>query len=184
MSFSYILFGVLPLLAFVIIDSFLGLKAGVWSAIFLAAIEALYTLYEFGTLDELSIASMIFVALFGLVSLRYNNPIFIKIQPVFLGVCFGIIALVFQVINKPILIFMLNKYASILPVELQNNIENPLMQNLLARLSCYLGFGFLLHASVVAYAAFRMSNWWWLIIRGIGLYIMMALCVLMARFLS
>lgn len=181
MSLSYILLGLLPLIAFVVIDSFLGLKAGIVAAFVLAGLEALYSLYEFGSLDELSVASLLLVFVFGLFSLKSKNPIYMKLQPVFLGLCFGCIVLVFQALNKPILLIALSKYGSMMPVELQKNIENPLMQTMLARVSLFLGLGFLLHAGCVAYAAFRLSNWWWLIIRGIGLYVMMALCVVCAR---
>lgn len=104
-----------------------------------------------------------------------------KLQPVFLGISFGCVVLVLQILGKPILLLVIEKYGSLVPAEMQINANNPLVQKMLSQTSLNLGMGLLLHAALVAYAAFRMSNWWWLFIRGIGLYVMMGICVLMAR---
>jgi len=181
MNMSSLLFGLLPLVAFVVIDNFIGLKAGLFAAIALALAEAAYTVYEFGTLDSFSIASLILVLLFGLLSLRSNNSLYIKLQPVFLGLCFGCVIIAYQIVNQPILILLCTKYKSIIPAPLQSQLQSPTMHEMLRRVSLNLGLGFLAHAALVAYAALHMSMWWWLFIRGIGLYVMMALCVVIAR---
>jgi intracellular septation protein len=176
-----LILGLLPLIAFVIIDAFLGLKSGLIAAILFAVAEAAYTIYEFGELDWLSIASLVLVLVFGLLSFKSNNAIYMKLQPVFLGISFGCVVLVLQILGKPILLLVIEKYGSLVPAEMQINANNPLVQKMLSQTSLNLGMGLLLHAALVAYAAFRMSNWWWLFIRGIGLYVMMGICVLMAR---
>ncbi len=176
-----LILGLLPLIAFVIIDAFLGLKSGLIAAILFAVAEAAYTIYEFGELDWLSIASLVLVLVFGLLSFKSNNAIYMKLQPVFLGISFGCVVLVLQILGKPILLLVMEKYGSLVPAEIQINAQNPLVQKMLSQTSLNLGIGLLLHAALVAYAAFRMSNWWWLFIRGIGLYVMMGICVLMAR---
>lgn len=181
MNMNFILFGLLPLLAFVVIDSFLGLKAGLISAIILAVAEALYTIYEFGSLDALSIASLILVLAFGLLSLKSQNSIYMKLQPVFLGLSFGVVILILQALGKPLLPLFIEKYGAQFPDEIMVNLKNPMMHTMLSQVSFNLGIGFLLHAGLVAFAAFRLNNWWWLLIRGLGLYVMMAVCVFSAR---
>ncbi len=182
MNINIVLFGILPLVAFVVIDSFMGLKAGLISAVVLALTETMYSLYEFGELDGLSIASLALVAAFAFLSLKFNNPLYMKLQPVFLGVCFGAVLLVMQGFGKPVLLVMLEKYDTIIPAELREGLRNPIAKHMLARLSLILGFGFLVHAVAILYAAMRMSSWWWLIIRGVGLYVMMFICVVITRF--
>ncbi len=182
MNISLILFGVLPLIAFVIIDSFMGLKAGLISAIALAIVEAIYTLYQFGSIDSVTVASLVLVCAFALISFKSNNAIYMKLQPVFLGLAFGAVLLVMQSMGKPLLLMMFEKYDTLIPEEYRANFKHPQVLLMLARLSLILGFGFIIHAGLVAYAAFRLSNWWWLIIRGIGLYIMLFLCCLLVRF--
>ena len=73
-----------------------------------------------------------------------------------------------------------DKYQKILP---QNQVElllTPHMQHLMDKLSFILGWGFLVHTLIVLYAALRMSNLWWLLIRGIGIYVMMIICTVIA----
>lgn len=180
---SALLFGVLPLIAFVIIDAFLGLKAGLIAAIVLALAETIYSFYEFGSLDYISFISLFLVSAFAFFSYKSQNPIFMKLQPVFLGVCFGLIFLVMQAIDKPLLIVLCQKYENLIPGEVRKNLNNPEALAVLSRSSLLLGVGFLAHASAVAYAALRMNNWWWLGIRGAGLYLMMFVCLVLARFL-
>lgn len=184
MNISLILFGILPLFAFVLIDSFLGLKAGLVSAIILAAAEALYTLITYGSLDELSIASLVLVLVFGGISLKSNKAIYMKLQPVFLGLCFGAVLLVMQAMGKPLLLMFIDKYDMLMPENFQRQLQQPFMREQISQLSLVLGVGFLCHAGAVAYAAFRMSNWWWLLIRGVGLYVMMFGAVIVARLIS
>lgn len=159
----------------------MGLKAGLISAVVLAVAETAYSIYEFGGIDELSIASLVLVCAFAGVSLKTKNPLYMKLQPVFLGLCFAAVLLVMQALGKPLLVTMVDKYNSIIPVELRQGFNSPIVRDLLARTSLVLGLGFLVHACAVLYAALRMSNWWWLIIRGVGVYVMMFVCVMVAR---
>jgi intracellular septation protein len=181
MNASTLLFGILPLLAFVVIDCFAGLRSGVIAAVIFAVAEAAYTLWEFGTIDIISIGTLALVLVFGLTSYKLNNAIYIKLQPVFLGVLFGLALLVAQFLGKPLLVTMMDKYQAMLPEDMRSHLANPAVRITMAKLSGILGYGFIMHASLVAYAAFRMSTWWWLFMRGVGVYVMMALCVLVTR---
>ena len=180
MEINTLLMGVIPLIVFVVIDSFAGLKAGVISAFAFALLEAGYTYYTTKGLDEISILSLALVSIFGVLSLKYDNPLFIKLQPVILGCCIGVGFLVMQYLDKPVMVLMATKYSHLLPAQLRSNLANPFFLALLKKASLYLGFGFLLHAAGVGYAAFYMSNWWWLIIRGVGLYVVMGLSMIAA----
>ena len=142
----------------------------------------LYSLYFFGTIDELTVGSVLLVVIFGFISYKQNNPLFFKFQPVILGIVLGLVFLVMEVLNKPILVLMLNKYKYGFPEEAQQQLSNPFIQEALARTSFYLGWGLILHALLVAYAALKMSNWWWLIIRGIGFYLVLIACSVLGRF--
>jgi intracellular septation protein len=175
------LLGILPLLAFVVIDSFAGMKSALWSAIGFAILEVVYSLYMYQTLDALTIGSFVLVLLFAFFSYRSQNPLYFKMQPVALGVSFAFAFLVFQWMGKPLLIVMLNKYQPMIPSEARTLFQQPNMQGMLGRTSHYLGWGFLLHGGLVAYSALKLSNWWWLLFRGIGVYVMMGICMWAAR---
>lgn len=179
-----VLFGVLPLLVFVVVDSFAGLKTGVLSAIAFALAEAAYTYYVYRELDGLTIGSLVLVLVFGLFAIKADSPLIFKIQPVVLGLGFGLTLLIMQAMGKPLMVLMAQKYQYLFPAELRERINQPFVLAMFAALSHILGWGFLIHAGLVGYAAFYMSNWWWLAIRGIGLYVMMGICVVLARFSS
>lgn len=182
MNISMLIFGILPLLAFVVIDSFAGLRAGIIGGILFALAEVIYSLIFYQTLDELTLGSAILVILFGLISYKRKKEIYFKLQPVFVGLIFSIVFGVMQLLGKPLLVIMLQKYQFMLPEQMRLLSTQEAMLNLLARLSGILAIGFLVHATLVAYAAFRMSKWWWLIIRGLGLYFMLFICVVVVRF--
>lgn len=181
MSSSALLFGVLPLVIFVLIDSFAGLKSGLLAAILFAVGELIYTLVVYKTIDELTIGSTVLVLIFGFLSFKANKDIYFKLQPVFLGLLFGLVLLVMQMLGKPLLVSMTVKYQFMFPENMREMLLSPSFLEMLGRLSGVLAWGFLIHAALIAYAAFRLNKWWWLLIRGIGLYVMMFLCMLWVR---
>lgn len=181
MSMTTLLFGVLPLVIFVLIDSFAGLKAGVISAVVFALLELAYTLYVYKTVDGITLGTLATVLIFGLLSYKTGSSLFFKLQPVVLGLFFGLVLLVMQFMGKPLLPLLMEKYQYILPAEMRARTSDPLFIALLKQSSLTLGWGFLAHAGCVAYAVFYMSNWWWLAIRGIGVYVMMFAAMVAAR---
>ena len=182
MSYSLFLMGVLPLIIFVLVDSFAGVKKAVVFAALFAFAEALFTYFYFGFLDEISLGALVLVLIFAYLSYKSNNPIFFKLQPVFLGVLTSVFFLIMQFLNKPIMVLVSQKYKDFFPPEIAVRVMDPIMVQHLSILSLYLGWGFLLHSFCVYYAAKKMSNLWWLLIRGLGVYIMMFVCALLARF--
>jgi intracellular septation protein A len=183
MSTSILLFGLLPLLVFVILDSLKGMKAGIIGAFILCFLELFYTLYQFGTVDSLTIGTFVLVLIFGFISLKTKNPIFFKLQPAILGLILGLILLICDLFGHNILSLAFAKYQFAFPEELRAATEDPRFIWALVKLNTYLGLGFLIHSALVAYAALKLSNWWWIIIRGIGLYVMMTICVVLIKIL-
>lgn len=169
-------------MAFVLVDSFAGLKKGIMTALLFAFAELIYTLIIFKTIDGITASSFLFVVIFGVLSYRTKKAIYFKLQPVFLGLVFGLTLIVMYFFDKPLLVMLMNKYQYAMPAEYKEMVSTPIFKNLMQKLSYILGWGFLIHAGLVAYAAYRLSNYWWLAIRGIGVYIMMFLCTFIARF--
>jgi intracellular septation protein A len=178
MELNSLLMGLIPLIVFVVIDSFAGVKAGIISAIAFALLEAGYTYYTTKSFDEITMLSLFLVSVFGYLSYRYEDPLLFKLQPVILGAILGIAFLVMQFLDKPVMVLMATKYRNLLPEAMRTTLQHPFVLARLKKVSLYLGFGFFVHAGAVAYAALYMSNWWWLAIRGIGLYVVMGLCML------
>ncbi|MFK7826923.1 MAG: septation protein IspZ [Oligoflexales bacterium] len=182
MNKQSLLFGILPLAVFVIIDFAFDETSGIISAMIFALLEAAYSLYKFKKIDGITAGSIAFVVLFGWLSLETQDPIFFKFQPVILGSCFTVELLVTQAMNKPLLVVIAQKYKDLFPKNIQGNLSHPFVISKLSKLSLFLGFGILIHTLATAYAAVYMSNTWWLAIRGIGLYVVMGLSLILVRF--
>ena len=183
MNLTTFFMGIVPLIIFVLVDSFSGVKAGVIWALIFALAELVYTLIVYRTVDEITLISLGTVVVFGFLSYKTGSALFFKMQPVIFGVLFGVIMLVMQALGKPFLVIIMEKYQYIMPSELRSRIGDPVFIKFLAKCSLTLGVGFILHAGLVAYAALKMSNWWWLGLRGLGVYVMMLFSMLAARFL-
>ncbi len=175
MTSSILWAGILPLLAFVIMDSFLGIRAGLIAAIVLAIAEAIYTYITFGELDVVTLSSVLLVVVMAIVAFVKNKPIFFKFQPVILSVAIGFLLLITYWFNHPLLYEMMIKYQSKLPPMAIEQLNNQAYVLLLKNSSHYLGYFFIAHGIVVAWSALKLSNWWWIIIRGIGFWIFMAM---------
>ena len=177
MNITLVLFGILPLIAFAIIDTFAGVRWAVVSAAALAILELSYTVIVLKTIDAITITTVVLVILFATITYRTKNPIFFKFQPVILGTVFGLILLGYQLFYEPLLLVLADKYQVLFPKEQQILFQRPELREILGRASHFVGWGFIVHAGIVAYTALHMSKWWWLITRGFGVYIMMFICI-------
>ena len=180
METGSILFGILPLLAFAIVDSFSGMKTALYSAIALALLEMGLTLFYFGELDYITLISVIMVIAMAIMSLKYNSDKYFKMQPAMLSLLFGSILSISFLIGRPILLEMAIKYQSALPTQIAQNIGLAYFQELLNVGTGYAGLLILIHSGLMYIAAKKWSKWAWLACRIVVFYVFLAL----ASFLS
>lgn len=183
MTLSLVLFGILPLIAFALIDSFFGVKAGVIAAITLGLVELFYSFIVDRSLDYVALCSVGLIIIFGFLSIRSKNALYIKMQPVLIGSIFAAVLLGSSFMGTPLLVLLAQKYQNLLPKEAAVRLLRPESLALLHRLNFVLGIGFFIHAFLVAIVAFYLNTWWWLTMRGLGVYAMMVICTLYVRFL-
>lgn len=183
MNSSGILMGILPLLAFVIIDSFLGVKWALISASLLSIIEGIWTYMTFGELDWITGTSIFLVILMAFFAYWKKEEKYFLFQPVVLSVILGLFMLISYFLGHPILYEMMIKYKDFLPPQNQQLMAEPIFKAILIKSSLTTGFGLILHGAVTAYCALKLSKWWWIAMRGIGIFIFMGLSFVAARFL-
>jgi intracellular septation protein A len=181
-SYSLIL-GLIPLIIFVILDSFASTKTALVGAIVFALLETIFTLYLFKTIDEVTIFSFVLVVILAFISYKSSNKLWFKFQPVILSIGIGIYLIGTYYLGSPVLYEMSMKYINFFPIELRYQILHPMMQLILKKATQTVGFAFLIHAVFTAICAVKLSNIWWLIMRSIGFYLFMFLGLLVARFL-
>ena len=113
MDSSALFLGIIPLVVFVIIDTFFGIKKAAFFTIVFAIIEALFTVIIFKTLDFVTIFTLITIIIFAYFSYYLKNSIFIKLQPVILSAFFGVALIISYSVSRPILHEFAMKYSSL-----------------------------------------------------------------------
>jgi intracellular septation protein A len=179
-SFSLLL-GILPLFVFVILDSFLGPKKAMISAIVCALGEFVFSLVYFKEVDTVSLVSLALLAVLSYLSFKTDNPRYFKYQPVILSWLFALVLFASTLLGKPILLAMMDKYQSFMPDQTRHLLREHFFRSLITKFNYCLGFSLIAHGALTAFAAHRLSNWWWLIIRGIGFYFFLFLAMVAAR---
>jgi intracellular septation protein len=176
-----LLLGILPLIAFVIVDSFFGLKAGLLSAIFFAVLEAFLSWHWFGELDHVTAISVGLVLFFALLSLKFKSELYIKLQPSILSFVLGPLLMITYIKGEPIFLDFLLKYRTKLPQHLQIQIENPFFQELVSLYTLYAGIALILFGLVMIPVAIKLNKWWWLGMRGVGFYFFLLMALFAVR---
>jgi intracellular septation protein len=172
---NLLLMGILPLLAFAIVDSFAGLKPALYTAIAFALFELGVSIYWFGEVDWITGLSVILVLVLALVCFKSKKDIHFKMQPVILSLVFAAVMLISYWSGEPILLAFIDKYADKLPLEMQDKLSHPMVRPSLHLMTFYGGLAMLAHATCTAWCAFKLSKWWWLAMRGFGFYLFLGL---------
>ena len=182
MTSETLLLGILPLLAFVVMDSFFGLKTGLMAAILLAAIELFYTLSKFGTLDLITGLSVFLVFLMSYFAWKKDSEKLFLFQPVIMSFFLGSYLIFSYLISKPLFNEVYLKYGRDLMDQQQRTIlESPLVQKQMALSSLTCGVMLYFHAALTWFAAIKLGKWWWIAVRGVGFYIFMLIGMFWAK---
>lgn len=182
MNSNFFLMGILPLLLFVIVDSFLGVKKAAIFTVVAGFGELAYSYYYFGEIDQFSIITIVTIICFGGVSYRFNKGIYIKLQPVMMSFIFAIALIYSYVVHAPLLLDFAVKYSHLLPKANQELLKSDYFRELLKMCTLTMGVGIFFHGIVTWISAIYMSNWWWLAIRGVGFYFFAFGSMFAARF--
>lgn len=179
-----LLLGVIPLIVFVLVDTFSNLKIALISAVVFALIETVYTLYAFGTIDWITGISFLLVAIMSFFAWKKDNEKIFLWQPVIISWIFSLYLFISKLTGSNIFLEMTQKYKSLIPEHLQSQFEQPLMIEALKTLSWTASIAFALHGAVTLFAAYKLSKWWWLAARGIGFYVFMGAAVFLSQYLA
>lgn len=158
-----------PLLIYVIVDFYSGLKSGVLAAIGSAAFTALAFWWLLGELDWESIFIVGVMAVTGIISIRKNDPIFFKFQPVITGSAVVVYLIWHQFWDVPFFVKALPKLLPLLPEYQREIYDSPAGNQLLVDLNLYVIVGYLIHTVVLAWAAAKAGNKIWIVVKALGI---------------
>ncbi len=173
MTWQLLLFGLLPLIVFVLVDIFASFKVAVICSIVAALIETAFTYFYFHEIDEMTWITLGLVVGLGAVAYKLDNSKIFKFQPVVLGVLIGAVFAYYQYFDQPILLKFLPKMKMYLSEDQLAIVNSPENLQRMGVLSERLIYVFFVHAALVAFAAVKMSTMSWFLIRSIGIYILL-----------
>lgn len=171
--------GILPLLVFAVVDIFAGLRAALIAAVVIALAEVGWSYYAYGEIDTLSWVSLGLVVIMGGISFYMKNDRLFKFQPVVLGIVSAATLLYFQWLDDPLLLQMMPKVALMFPEEERARFTSPAVIAKMRQLDSLLVGALLMHAGLVAWAAIKKTTFVWLVVRGAGFYVILALTLLL-----
>ena len=181
MNIWWIVAGIMPLLLFVVVDSFCGLNKGLIVAAIAAVAELILSLVILKTVDPLSLGGLILVLVMGLAAWKMQSPTVFKMQPVVVGLALVLILLGSYAIGQPLLTLLMTKYKSLMPEQLAQQVGHPLFIKWLDLSTLCSGVGIFIQTALVAWAALKLNNWWWIVFRGVGFHLFFFGSVILAR---
>jgi intracellular septation protein len=151
--------GVLPVIAFALVEEWYGTIGGLIAGILFGAGELAYEYFRFKKIQGVTIAGNALVIVLGGISLLDGSPIFFKLQPAILIFAFAGFMLISSVLKKPLLVEMSKKQMGEIPPEAAAR---------LAGLNVRIGFVLIAIGLISVHAAFYWSTTAWAFLKGIG----------------
>ena len=180
MLWTMLLFDLVPLIVFTILDTLGNMRYALIGAVIAAIINLLYSHLFLGGIDAISLVFVGIIVFSAALSYYAQNPLFFKLKPAAIACMTACIMLVTSAIDTPVMVEMVDQYAPMMPEMIKNPVEQERLLTVLERTNLYMGFGFIIYAIACTWAAFYMSRWSWLAISGPGLYLVITLCAVLA----
>ncbi len=156
--------GLLPVIAFTVIEEKYGIIAGLIAGMIFGGGEIIYELVRYKKVNTITwIGNGLLIGL-GAVSLISTEGLWFKLQPALLEFGFFAFLLLSWLFKKPFLKLMIEK---------QNPHAPDFLKNAMSGITLRLSFFFLMHAGLAVYAALYWSTENWALLKGVGLTVSM-----------
>lgn len=160
---------VFPLVIYVVVDSYAGLKTGIWSAV---AVSALVTAGFFILIGGIEWEGLfVFLLMVGsaYLSVTKEDPIYFKLQPMLTGIGSASVMAYYQFFDQPLIVkFLPQMKKMVTNLEHRALLDDPNVLKVMISLNLYLIVFSFLHALLMAFAALKWSNTWWIVMKAAG----------------
>lgn len=155
-----LLLGLLPLIAYTVIEEMYGLMAGLIAGVALGLGEIIYELWKYKKVSSLTLISNGLIFVLGGISVISSDGIWFKLQPAILEGIFSLGIWGFLLFGKNLFILLAEKQGATFPEPLKNKMKG---------LAFRVGLFFAAHAILATYAAFYWTTTEWALLKGVGL---------------
>ncbi|MBC7466180.1 MAG: septation protein IspZ [Bdellovibrio sp.] len=156
--------GLLPVIAFTLIEEKYGTIAGLIAGMVFGAGEIIYEIIKYKKVSTITWIGNGMLLGLGAISLVSSEGIWFKLQPAILEFGFFIFLLGSWVMKKPFMQMMIEK---------QNPTAPEFLKQRMSGMTLRLSFFFLAHAILATWAAFKWSSEAWALLKGVGLTVSM-----------
>lgn len=178
MALWFLVQGLLPLIVFAIVDAYGNLKAALIAAVAVACLEIGMSYWIFGEIDKISWVSLGLIGVLAFVSLKMKSDKLFKFQPVVLSFVIVGVILYFKWFDNSIFVQMVDKMSPLVTPEQRAVMESDFYLKLMERMDLFAVAALMAHAAVTAWAAMRCSTIVWLLVRGVGIWVLLFVAVL------
>lgn len=156
--------GLLPVIAFTLIEEKYGTIAGLIAGMVFGAGEIIYELVKYKKVSTITWIGNGMLLGLGAISLVSSEGIWFKLQPAILEFGFFIFLLGSWIFKKPFMQLMIEK---------QNPTAPEFLKQRMSGMTLRLSFFFLAHAVLATWAAFKWTSEEWALLKGVGLTVSM-----------
>jgi intracellular septation protein A len=183
MSGYSLLFLILPLLIFVIVDSFASLNVALVAAIVAAAADCIFSYYMIGELDSFSVFSIFLVLVMAALSFSKKSRKIFYLKPAILSFALGVFLLVTYFRGQYVLYEGMTRYGSLMSNDFGEILSIEKYQQIFKNCSLTLGIASIVHGLISTWAAYKLTRWWWFVVAGLGAYVFLFLGMFAAMFM-
>lgn len=175
--------GLLPVIAYTLVEMYFGYVWGLIFGIAFGLAEVGFEWFRYHKVEKITLFSNGLLVFLGLISVLTSSSTFFKLQPSILEASMAGIFVATTVMGQPLIWVLAEKQgmASRVPEAMI-----PHLKSFMTGLNLRIGFFFLAHAVLAAYAAFYWSTQTWAILKGvaftISMFIYLILEVVVFRF--
>lgn len=152
--------GLLPVIAFTLIEENYGVMAGLIAGMIFGGGEIIYELIRYRKVSTLTWIGNLLLLFLGGISLVFNDGIWFKLQPAMIEAGMFLFLFGTWVLKKPFLVVVIEK---------QNPAAPDFIKQRLSGMTFRLSLFMLVHAVIATWAAFAWSTEAWALLKGIGL---------------
>jgi intracellular septation protein len=158
-ALSFFFGGLLPVIAFSVIEEKYGVIAGLIAGMVFGVGEILYELIKNRQVSTMTWVGNGLLLVLGAVSLISSEGLWFKLQPALMEGAFALALWGSCIIKKPLLVVMAEKQGQVFPEEVKKKFFG---------ITWRTGFFFAIHAGLATWAAMDWSTTNWALLKGIG----------------
>ncbi|WP_413577951.1 inner membrane-spanning protein YciB [Bdellovibrio sp. HCB290] len=162
--------GLLPVIAFTVIEEKYGTIAGLIAGMIFGVGEICFELYKHKKVQKITWIGNGLLLVLGGISLISDEGIWFKMQPAIMEAVFAVVLWVSVVMNKPLIVVLAEQQGQKLPEFMKTRMKG---------MTFRMGVFFAAHTGLAVWAALDWSTTAWAMLKGVGLTVSLIVYMLL-----